>query len=1209
MHIKLLTIEGFKTYKQATIIEPFSPHHNVILGRNGHGKSNIFDAIQFVLSDKFANLRTEERQGLLYEGSGRDVMTASVEIVFDNSDMRFPIEKDDVALKRTIGLKKDEYFLDNKHVTKSEVVSLLESAGLSRSNPYYIVQQGQVQRLIKMKNAERLELLKEIAGTRTYDDRRKESLKIMSDTDKRREQIEEVVQYIEKRLSELEEEKQELKQFQAYDSERRCLEYTIYDKEYKEALSKLEDIENTRENSSEKTNELHTDAADATKKREEAELLLKSLSAEITAHTAQKNGLAEELKRAMQARAQAELAVKEAQAELDTGNASTADASKEMKSLSSEIKSKEAKLATITKEFEAKAAEEEVLKDRVSAAEQRLSELYSKQGRADQFKTKSERDKYLADQIKDLEKDIAKEGANLAKMEKLMTTAAKDMNAKEKDLKAKTAEMDKVKKSVYSTDAAYAKLKADRNDATNARKELWREESDLKTKVDDNSAKLQNAEKQLQYTMDKMMYKGLETVKSIVAEKKIQGVYGPLIDLFEVDSKFQKCVETTAGNSLFSVVVDTDKTASDIIKELNSKPNSGRVTFMPLNQLSDRTVTYPKSQEIIPMINKVQFDNKYLKAMLQVFGKTLITRDLNVASQFARNHNFNTITLSGDQVNKKGALTGGYIDNKRSRLEIMSEIKRLKSEFQEVNSLADDIKQRIKVQETKVEKAHAEIEKYNENRTHLRNTFQQHQLDVKSLAKLLELEKNTSDRNAKVVKTLEVEIARLESKISALKNEMGQPFSSQLSKADQKELHDTNAELTSLREELISVSTERSAIETKRTTIQDLLSSNLRKRRDELETVISSQAADIAGDRLERETVVLQGASETAEALSAKVKALTSSISTATTNKTKTAASLDKLKADEAKAVDKLSKESTSFERLLNKRSLYLQKKEDCVKKIRDLGSLPSVAYDSKYKKMKQADLMKKLETVTNKLKAYTHVNKKAIDQFVSFTEQREDLMERKKELDKGRTAIMELIDHLDTKKHEAIDRTFKGIAKHFSTVFSELVPNGKGQLVINTKKKGEGDDSDDSSDEEDDDNKSADNSTRQYSGVGIKVSFTGSKGTDFGMQLSGGQQSIVALSLIFAIQRCDPSPFYLFDEIDSNLDAVHRTSVTRMIKEQAKTTQFITTTFRPEMIATANKFYGVTFVNNTSQTSVLDREEAKQLILVVEKENDQAQR
>ena len=174
MHIKQVIISGFRSFRSQSEIEPFSPKHNVIVGRNGSGKSNFFDAIQFVLlGPKFSTLRQEDRQHLLHEGAGSSVMAAYVEIVFDNSDgacglrlltvpplppppapfpsfIRVPptspqgrlsVEADEVVLRRTVGHKKDEFFLNRKRVQKSEVQSLLESAGFSKSNPYYIVQQ------------------------------------------------------------------------------------------------------------------------------------------------------------------------------------------------------------------------------------------------------------------------------------------------------------------------------------------------------------------------------------------------------------------------------------------------------------------------------------------------------------------------------------------------------------------------------------------------------------------------------------------------------------------------------------------------------------------------------------------------------------------------------------------------------------------------------------------------------------------------------------------------------------------------------------------------------------------------------------------------------------------------------------------------------------------------------------------------------------
>jgi structural maintenance of chromosome 3 (chondroitin sulfate proteoglycan 6) len=131
-------------------------------------------------------------------------------------------------------LKKDEYTLDRKSASKAEVLNLLESAGFSRSNPYYIVPQGRITSLTNMKDTERLDLLKEIAGTSVYENKRQESLKILEETTGKRDKITELLDRIKERLAELQEEQKELKQFQTEDKKRRCLEYTLYQKELDE---------------------------------------------------------------------------------------------------------------------------------------------------------------------------------------------------------------------------------------------------------------------------------------------------------------------------------------------------------------------------------------------------------------------------------------------------------------------------------------------------------------------------------------------------------------------------------------------------------------------------------------------------------------------------------------------------------------------------------------------------------------------------------------------------------------------------------------------------------------------------------------------------------------------------------------------------------------------------------------------------------------
>lgn len=239
------------------------------------------------------------------------------------------------------------------------------------------------------------------------------------------------------------------------------------------------------------------------------------------------------------------------------------------------------------------------------------------------------------------------------------------------------------------------------------------------------------------------------------------------------------------------------------------------------------------------------------------------------------------------------------------------------------------------------------------------------------------------------------------------------------------------------------------------------------------------------------------------------------------------------------------------MEKILNKRSLLLQQRDECLRKLKDLGAPPADAFE-KHQRTERGRLLDALHKTNEKLKKYSHVNKKALDQYVTFTDQRQALVKRKEELDAGQSSIGELIDALDQRKDEAIERTFKGVAKHFSEVFEDLVPGGKASLVMMVRKSAEGGAAVEET-----------SRIRQYSGVAIKVAFTAGEETRMIQQLSGGQKSLVALAFIFAIQRCDRAPFYLFDEIDSALDATYRAAVARLVEREAKSCQIIAITFR----------------------------------------------
>ena len=290
------------------------------------------------------------------------------------------------------------------------------------------------------------------------------------------------------------------------------------------------------------------------------------------------------------------------------------------------------------------------------------------------------------------------------------------------------------------------------------------------------------------------------------------------------------------------------------------------------------------------------------------------------------------------------------------------------------------------------------------------------------------------------------------------------------------------------------------------------------------------------------------------------------------------------------------------------------------MRKIQELGSLPPAAELTAYAKKSIPSLMKNLEDINKKLRKYSHVNKKAFDQFVNFSEQRSQLIQRRKEIDEGGVKVKELIESLDRKKDEAINRTFRGVSAHFKDVFKELVPNGSGELIMRTAlDEGVGNVTDSEADEEDETSEvvakkmkttTADSNNPDVSlfrGVGIKVRFSRSSENFLMSQLSGGQKALVAMALIFAIQRCDPAPFYLFDELDQALDSTYRAAVASLIKRQAtpsddaenprESTQFICSTFRPELVAAANRCFGISHQNKVSSLHLLSKNDSLHFI------------
>uniref|UniRef100_A0A3Q7GZH8 SMC hinge domain-containing protein n=1 Tax=Solanum lycopersicum TaxID=4081 RepID=A0A3Q7GZH8_SOLLC len=1055
MYIKQVIIEGYKSYREQVATEDFSPKVNCVVGANGSGKSNFFHAIRFVISDLFHNLRSEERQALLHEGAGHQVLSAFVEIVFDNSDNRMPVDKEEVRLRRTIGLKKDEYFLDGKHITKTEVQNLLESAGFSRSNPYYVVQQGKIASLTLMKDSERLDLLKEIGGTRVYEERRRESLKIMQETGNKRKQIIQVVQYLDERLNELEQEKEELKKYQQLDKQRKSLEYTIYDKELHDARQKLNEVEEARNKVAENSTKMYESVLEAHEKSKELEKLSKDLTKEIQILSKEKEAVEKQRTEAIRKRAQLDLDYKDLQEKMSTNIKAKDDAQKQLMILEREVQETKNSLNDIKPLHEKQVKEEEDITRGIMDREKRLSILYQKQGRATQFASKAARDKWLQKEIDEYERVLSSTLMQEKKLQDEIDQLKNDMRDQDDIIKVRKVEVDKKETFISGYRNAYNQYKVDRDKLHNERKSLWTQETELTTEIERLKAEVVKAEKSLDHATPGDIRRGLNSVRRICREYEISGVFGPIFELLECEDKFFTAVEVTAGNSLFHVVVDNDETSTKIIRHLNAQ-KGGRVTFIPLNRVKKPYVNYPQGSDVIPLLKKLRFSDSYSRAFEQVFARTVICRNLDVATRVARTDGLDCITLEGDQVSKKGGMTGGFYDHRRSKLRFMSTIKQntvsinLKErELEEVRYKLQDILTGFLYVLTlsitlftllrysfrsllilflklfpqidqKINELVAEQQKNDAGLGHDKSELEQLKQDILNAERQKQSILKALQKKEKLLGNILSQIDQLRASIAMKQDEMGTELVDHLTPEERDSLSRLNPEITALKEQLIACRANRIETETRKEELEMNLSTNLERRKQELMAMNSSVDVDMLQAEVESKYQELKDADSLVDHVTKELTRVSRNIDERNKRLKQIKQEKDNLKALEDKYQNTLQDEARELEQMLSKRNTYLAKQEDYSKKIRELGPLSSDAFET-YKRKNVKELYKMLHKCNEQLQQFSHVNKKALDQYVNFTEQREELQRRQAELDAGDEKIKELISVLDMRKDESM--------------------------------------------------------------------------------------------------------------------------------------------------------------------------------------------
>ena len=771
----------------------------------------------------------------------------------------------------------------------------------------------------------------------------------------------------------------------------------------------------------------------------------------------------------------------------------------------------------------------------------RMSALYAKQAHAVRFSSIEERDAFLQAQLAELDT----EAASLDAATKEAQEACAAAQAQHEQHTAERREFEEQLANRGTTLAAmqeeWRTLHDERNALLEHKKELWKQETKTSSQLTHAKDQLSTAQRNLVGMMDRATAAGLQSVETIVAREQVQGVYGPLYQLFRVDERYKTAVEATAGASLFHIVVDTDDTATTLLGLLQQE-KSGRVTFMPLNRLRPPDTQYPHAPDAVVMLRKLSFDEHLLPAFKQVFGKTIICPRLDIAAAYVRSsQGLNAITLDGDQVDRRGALSGGFHDPSRSRLDAVRRVQRWLGEVDVLEAQLTQQRQELHELEQRVTQMYSDMLRLEAQRHQLQESraASQHELtwlrrsESDSLARKERLEQAVSERS--------VEHTALKTRRQVLEAEIGSPLDQGLDTHEAKELRLLLAQQQHSEETLASLTRTSVALSESTSALRSELDECLRRTFDALQARL-----DRMDDRPSSATAAALEQSHATNA--ARREAVNQQYDTLAAELAELEKTMDASRGTSDEQADDVSRQHVAAERWAARKQRMEEQRSRINERIRDLGALPEEAFQ-KYQKRSTEQLAAQLQRVRASLDEVAHVNKRAVEQFHSFSKQHDTLLQRHKDLAASHASIDELVEVLDARKAAALDATFHQVAAHFTEIFAELVPGGRGRLVM-------------------------------HNGIGVSmdVSFHAGQERMRMTQLSGGQKSLVALALVFAIQQSDPAPFYLFDEIDANLDTQYRTAVAQKVHALARDAQFITTTFRPELVERGDQHYGVLF-------------------------------
>ena len=1162
MYFKRIEMHGFKSFAEPVVID-FHEGVTCIVGPNGSGKSNISDAIRWVLGEQSPKmLRGGKMEEVIFAGtaSRKSRGMAEVTLVIDNSTGILDIDYNEVAITRRMYRSgESEYLINNNQCRLRDIKELIMDTGIGVDG-YSIIGQGKIADIVSNKPESRREIFEEAAGVVMYKSKKAEAERKLEASNANLERVSDIVSEIEGRIDGLREDSAKAKEYLELRERYQDLEINI-------TLKNIEKLETANDS-------IRGDARELTASIEKLGTRKQTLDGEISEER-QKNERLEQLGNESNSALIAKIdelnqITNKSQLDGERLRAMERDAAR----INGEIAELESKLETEQENGETLSQKQEEIRVRLTNEEQRLQEKIQGYNEITaRVLAQSEQVEEQRNEMFSLHSRAVSKRSEAASMESYRTSLQKRKEqllaeGAEQEQSARAFEADQ-KKDLAEQEAAAAHAQR----IASAMDQLKQERADLMRVISEEAKKLDDTRIRVSQlaarkkTIEEMEhnYEGYNGAVRFVMKAGMPGIEGVVGDLMKAPAGYETALETALGGAMQNIVCQKDGHAKEAIRSLKAN-KAGRLTFLPMESVKGGGVTVPGQVRqhagyLGIGAELAEFAPQYQGIFNYLLGRVAVVDNMDSAIALSKiaGNGIRFVTLDGEIINAGGAITGGRYKNASANLLARkSEIAALAEQVETLQQAYQKGMHQNQERQARQEEISDQLQKMEEER-------RQKELEISALqAKIAAQRQNFRDveqagtKREKELLSIEHDSADMEKMLDELLREI------ERSEAGHREA-ETQLTQTMQALELLKTEAAEASEEITKARIAKQDQENQFSASEELLRRVCAAAEELRGQIAERETRLADMDKEKHEILfsadnseelfqkcSSEKAELEDYIARLNTEKASLTAALN-AKTDEQAA---LGETLRAYQDQKYQQEIRLAKNETQLDTLKEkLWDEFEISYAQAMTFKKEEFVMstatKESREIKNRIRELGDVNVGAIKEYEQvserygfLTEQRADILEAMQEL---QTIIGDMDRTIRTKFKENFDQ----VVIHFEEIFKELFGGGQAELRL------------------DDENHPLE------AGIEIIAQPPGKKLQNINL-MSGGEKTMTAIALMFAVLKTKPTPFCILDEVEAALDDANIDRFANYLKNFHEI-QFAVVTHQKATMEHADVLYGVT--------------------------------